>query len=175
MLPFAMSYRIALTLCLAALLLQGQATQHTGTSAIEIALIDRMIDDIGWAYYANISVGNPSKVQAVLIDSGSNELLFTATNATTYKTRNGCAGGTFNVVTRGGLSIGFEDSSKKEGDYFTDEVQISEISVTNARLGIAYEVSNPTSMNTGIMGLGYANNEGSNKSEPYPTFLDALV
>lgn len=50
-----------------------------------------------------------------------------------------------------------------------------EISVTNARLGIAYEVSNPTSMNTGIMGLGYANNEGSNKSEPYPTFLDALV
>ncbi|TIA21555.1 hypothetical protein D6C80_01652 [Aureobasidium pullulans] len=168
-----MSYRIALTLCLAALLLQVQATQHTGTSAIEIALIDRMIDDIGWAYYANISVGNPSKVQAVLIDSGSNELLFTATNATTYKTRNGCAGGTFNVtksstfnvVTRGGLSIGFEDSSKKKGDYFTDEVQIR----------IAYEVSNPTSMNTGIMGLGYANNEGSNKSEPYPTFLDALV
>lgn len=132
MLPFAMSYRIALTLCLAALLLQVQATQHTGTSAIEIALTDRMIDDIGWAYYANISVGNPSKVQAVLIDSGSNELLFTAANATACKTRNGCAGGTFDVtksstfdvVTRGGLSIGYEDSSKKKGDYFTDEVQI---------------------------------------------------
>ncbi|THW19774.1 acid protease [Aureobasidium pullulans] len=132
-----------------ALLLQVQATQHTGTSAIEIALTDRMIDDIGWAYYANISVGNPSQVQAVLIDSGSNELLFTAANATACKTRNGCAGGTFDVtksstfdvVTRGGLSIGFEDSSKKKGDYFTDEVQI----------------------------------EGSNKSEPYPTFLDALV
>ncbi|THZ00864.1 acid protease [Aureobasidium pullulans] len=166
-----------------ALLLQVQATQHTGTSAIEIALTDRMIDDIGWAYYANISVGNPSQVQAVLIDSGSNELLFTAANATACKTRNGCAGGTFDVtksstfdvVTRGGLSIGFEDSSKKKGDYFTDEVQIGEISVTNARLGIAYEVSDPTGMNTGIMGLGYANNEGSNKSEPYPTFLDALV
>ncbi|THX39710.1 acid protease [Aureobasidium pullulans] len=140
-------------------------------------------NDIGWAYYANISVGNPSQVQAVLIDSGSNELLFTAANATACKTRNGCAGGTFDVtksstfdvVTRGGLSIGFEDSSKKKGDYFTDEVQIGEISVTNARLGIAYEVSDPTGMNTGIMGLGYANNEGSNKSEPYPTFLDALV
>ncbi|THW29751.1 acid protease [Aureobasidium pullulans] len=178
-----MSYRIALTLCLAALLLQVQATQHTGTSAIEIALTDRMIDDIGWAYYANISVGNPSQVQAVLIDSGSNELLFTAANATACKTRNGCAGGTFDVtksstfdvVTRGGLSIGYEDSSKKKGDYFTDEVQIGEISVTNARLGIAYEVSDPTGMNTGIMGLGYANNEGSNKSEPYPTFLNALV
>ncbi|THY55652.1 acid protease [Aureobasidium pullulans] len=140
-------------------------------------------NDIGWAYYANISVGNPSQVQAVLIDSGSNELLFTAANATACKTRNGCAGGTFDVtksstfdvVTRGGLSIGVEDSSKKKGDYFTDEVQIGEISVTNARLGIAYEVSDPTGMNTGIMGLGYANNEGSNKSEPYPTFLDALV
>ncbi|THW61017.1 acid protease [Aureobasidium pullulans] len=183
-----MQFFKAFVLCVSLFLLHIEvaavAATATGTQVIEIALTDRLPGEVGWAYYANISVGTPGQIQSALVDTGSSDTIFPDSTAIACRTKSGCAttfvleeSPDYKVVTPGGLSVGYRDHSKMEGDYSVDRVQLGDISITNARIGVAKVVEDPTGIKTAILGLGYPSNEGQNTSpQPYcSTLLQALV
>jgi len=130
-----MQFFMAFVLCVSLLLLHIEvaavAATATGTQVIEIALTDTLGGEVGWAYYANISVGTPGQVQSALVDTGSSDTIFPDSTATACRTKGGCAttfvieeSPDYKVVIPGGLSVGYTDHSKMEGDYSLDRVQI---------------------------------------------------
>ncbi|THZ23851.1 acid protease [Aureobasidium pullulans] len=165
----------------------GRALAGNGT--VEIDLNGKYVTENGMAYFLDILVGTPGQMQSVMIDTGSSDLIVTASNASACITIWGCAGGTFDpvksstfgTVTPDGLSITYGDYSRKVGDYVNDVTQIGDVPMTDAQLGLAYYTKDFTGFNFGIMGLGYSSNLAGNEAvEPDeqsypPTFIETLV
>lgn len=108
----------------------GRALAGNGT--VEIDLNGKYVTENGMAYFLDILVGTPGQKQSIMIDTGSSDLIVTASNASACITIWGCAGGTFDpvksstfgTVTPDGLSITYGDYSRKVGDYVNDVTQI---------------------------------------------------
>jgi len=77
-------------------------------------------------------------------------------------------------VGKGLFSISYQDGSYASGDYFSDDIQIGNVTVKNQWMGVGLNTTIPV----GIMGLGYDDQEAilgqPGHSTPYPTILDSL-
>ncbi|CAD0110038.1 unnamed protein product, partial [Aureobasidium uvarum] len=162
------------------------ARSHPNT--VELALMSSVGNTDGLQYFANLTVGTPGQLQTVLVDTGSSNTFFFASNTSFCQTHN-CAGGTFNSS----RSSTFEMTNPRafqtdfmmgstwfRGDYFRDAVQINDLVATNFPFGLANELYETFEPSTGLLGLGYSSNM-PNFTIPHikkkfpPTFVEGLV
>lgn len=103
------------------------ATTHPNT--VELALTSNFGNTIGIMYGVNLTIGTPGQPQTVLLDTGSSDTIFVASNASICE-RAGCDGGTFDssksttfrMAKSGALDMSYADYTKMRGDLITDVV-----------------------------------------------------
>lgn len=103
------------------------ATSQSNT--VELALTGNFGNTIGDTYCVNLTVGTPGQPQMILLDTGSSDTIFVASNASICE-RNGCDGGTFDssksttfkMAKSGALDSGYADYTRMMGDLITDVV-----------------------------------------------------
>jgi hypothetical protein len=78
---------------------------------------------------------------------------------------------TFAEVVPGGFIITYSDHSKKYGDYVSDNLAISGVTIQALEMGLAVGGSNTDAF--GIMGLGFDTLEAT--SSQYPSIMDDMV
>jgi len=166
-----------------------------GTS--ESALLTNFAGSIGLRYFVNLTVGTPPQLQTLIIDTGSSDTIFLATDAPSCqegKSESKCPGGsynssassTFQMLSPGAIDAGYGENAtatSNQGGYVadlvTDVIQIGDIVVTGAHFGLAHEVEGNflgNGLYTGIMGLNYPALEAVKEGQPkYPTFVESLV
>ncbi|EME44964.1 hypothetical protein DOTSEDRAFT_87444 [Dothistroma septosporum NZE10] len=145
--------------------------QTAGTVSTNV--FDVLSWSAGGAYYANITVGMPPQDQTVIIDTGSSDLYFDATGATSCElpssNAHSCQGGTYNksasssykqVEAAPAFNTSFGDGSTATGPYGSDVVGVGDVQVSPAQFGVAEEVDSTTGFAIGLLGLGYSTNEG---------------
>lgn len=175
--------------------LPGHVERHVdGTS--ESALLTNFAGSIGLRYFVNLTVGTPPQPQTVFIDTGSSDTILLAADAPICqgeKSKSKCLGGsyntsassTFTMLSPGAIvaNYGENASAASEGgfvaDLVTDVIQIGDLVVSGAHLGLAHEAEGNFLGNgryTGIMGLAYPAIEAVKQDQPkYPTFVESLV
>ncbi|KAF3933222.1 Candidapepsin-1 [Dactylellina cionopaga] len=135
-------------------------------------------------YYVNTTIGTPGQTIQLQLDTGSSDLwmfsdeacqsddvmclggIFDPTQSSTYKL---LFNGEFNIsyVTPG---------SGVHGDYIRDNVKMGDAEIVGLTMGLAKEAKE---VPTGIMGIGYAQNEAiyaqSGGKTMYPNIIDMMV
>lgn len=137
-------------------------------------------------YIANVTVGTPGQALSLQIDTGSSDVWMSSSSAslcTTAPTADYCFGGTFNPqnsntytpISSPVFNISYVDGTGSTGNFFTDVLTIGNISLTKQQMGLATD----TTVGTGIMGVGFSNDESVCHTEPcttsYPSVIDQLV
>ncbi|KAI9732737.1 MAG: hypothetical protein M1818_007471 [Claussenomyces sp. TS43310] len=136
-------------------------------------------------YTANVSVGTPPQSFILQIDTGSSDVWVPASNSTQCTGTaegQGCPDGAFDAsksstfidVAEGDFNISYVDNSGSSGDYFVDTFSIGGKTLQNFTMGLALE----TTVNQGIMGIGYASGEAWVANEgglPYDNLVYAMV
>ncbi|KAK6000372.1 hypothetical protein QM012_003618 [Aureobasidium pullulans] len=165
-----------------------------GTS--EAALFTKFGSSLGQRFVVNLTVGTPPQPQSVLIDTGSSDTIFLASESfcTTKKTTSKCPGGTYNTsasstfktLSSGGIQAYYGEATNKsdattqiEADLVTDVVQTGDIVVSGVHFGVAHNSTSNLLGNgeyTGLLGLSYPMAEAVKEGQPkYPTFVESLV
>ncbi|CAK1359888.1 Candidapepsin-7 [Cercospora beticola] len=139
---------------------------------IETNIFDVLAWSSGGAYYANLTVGTPPQPQTVILDTGSSDLYFDASSASTCEdpptATQACEGGTFDssksstyreVHAAPAFNTSFGDGSTALGPYGSDVVGIGHVLISPVQFGVATTVDSTTGFSLGLMGLGYSNNE----------------
>lgn len=80
---------------------------------------------------------------------------------------------TFHVVNEGGFQISYADGSETSGDYFTDSLTVSGMTLDNFTMGLGLNDSNSL-LNHGIMGISFEDGEAI-QGKKYPNFPEAMV
>jgi len=96
------------------------------------------------SYFLNITVGTPSQLQTVRLDTGSSDLFVTSSTAA-YCQTDTCMGGTFDIsksstaqmVAPGVFNISFFDGSMDSGDLISDVVQVRD-RVVNVTMSVKH-------------------------------------
>lgn len=83
---------------------------------------------------------------------------------------------TFKIVHEDKFEISYLDGTGASGDYVSDTLNIAGVTVKGVQMGLA----NKATMGSGLMGIGYSENEASNgasKEEPfvYPNIIDTML
>ncbi|KAH8585437.1 aspartic peptidase domain-containing protein [Bisporella sp. PMI_857] len=148
----------------------------------------------GQSYMATVSVGTPPQDVALAIDTGSSDtwVLSTKTDLCVDKQyqaeeETGCQtpynpddSSTYRLAVKNGFHITYGDGSGVDGDYFTDDFTIGDVSIKGLQMGIAQNAN----LTQGLLGIGYTLNEASNYDDPftikdeafvYPNIIDAMV
>lgn len=110
----------------------------------------------------------------MIIDTGSSDLYFDATSASTCSlpstNANSCQGGTYDktksssykeVEPAPSFNTSFGDGSSASGPYGSDVIGIGNVQVSPAQFGVAETVDSTTGYAIGLLGLGYSTNEGT--------------
>ena len=103
------------------------ATSHPNT--VELALTSNFGNKIGEMYGVNLTIGTAGQSQMILLDTGSSDTIFVASNASICE-KAGCDGGTFDssksptfkMTESGALNMRYADGTKFRGDLTTDVV-----------------------------------------------------
>lgn len=112
----------------------------------------------------NISIGTPAQDLRMHIDTGSSDLWVNVANSQLCEeSANPCrASGTYNAnasstyqYINSNFNISYVDGSGSAGDYVSDVVRFSGVSLDNQQFGIGYQSSSIE----GIIGIGYTANE----------------
>ncbi|KAI7243077.1 hypothetical protein KC340_g1025 [Hortaea werneckii] len=138
-----------------------------GNGTVETNVFDVRTWSTGGAYYANVTVGTPPQPQVVILDTGSADLYFDSTDASTCSLTNeyACKGGTFSpdnsstyqvVDPYPAFDTAFGDGSTATGEYGEDTVGIGDVRIENVQFGLAEELYITTGYAVGLMGLGYS-------------------
>jgi len=134
-------------------------------------------------YYANVSVGTPGQEIQMQVDTGSSDVWMSDSTAVFCQQNNyNCEGGTFNPSRSSTynpvntiFNITYVDGTGSTGNYFTDNISLGGITLTDLQMGLATD----TSIGTGIMGVGFALNEAvcntAGVCPVYPTIVDQMV
>lgn len=131
-----------------------------------------------------VTVGNPPQEQVVILDTGSSDLYFDSSTANTCKQTglHGCRGGTFDhsasstygiVYQSPAFNTTFGDGSTATGPFAEDTVGIGDVRIDGVQFGVADEVESTTGFAVGLMGLGYSQNEASQRQ--YPNIPEVLA
>ncbi len=137
----------------------------------------------GGGYYATVSVGNPGQDVTMILDTGSSDawvvsyradLCRSATLQAEYLDSCGATydptkSSSYKLVTSRGFNITYLDGGGALGDYISDDFTIGGTTVKSLQMGYATSVSR----GTGILGVGFSNNEATTKR--YPNLIDSLA
>ncbi|CAD0099257.1 unnamed protein product, partial [Aureobasidium mustum] len=166
----------------------GVGAATTRPKTVELALMSSVGNTEGIQYFVNLTVGTPGQPQTLLIDTGSSETFFFASNASLYNsssdyvdsTFNSSKSSTFEMIDSGAFHASFMLGSVWfKGDYVRDAVQLSiDLMVQKLTFGLANKLKERFKPYTGIMGLAYSSNihlTRHHKMELPPTFVEGLV
>lgn len=128
--------------------------------------VQQTLDNEETLYYANVTIGTPPQQFRLHIDTGSSDLWVNAAQSqlcSDPETGPYCTqSGTYNAnaslsykFVNSAFNITYVDGSGAVGDYVSDTLAISNLTITNFQFGVGYESSSPQ----GIMGIGYGINE----------------
>lgn len=119
-----------------------------------------------------VTVGTPPQLQTVILDTGSSDLYFDASTASTCENppsaTQACEGGTYDLSKSStynevhpapSFNTSFGDGSSALGPYGSDVIGIGDVQVSPVQFGVATTVTSTTGYAIGLMGLGYSNNE----------------
>jgi len=131
-----------------------------------------------------VTVGTPPQEQVVILDTGSSDLYFDSSTADTCQKTGlySCRGGTFNhadsstyniVAESPAFNTSFGDGSTAVGPFAEDVVGIGDVRIDGVQFGVADEVDSTTGYAVGLMGLGYSENEASQRQ--YPNIPEVLA
>ncbi|KAH9888649.1 aspartic peptidase domain-containing protein [Xylariomycetidae sp. FL2044] len=136
----------------------------------------------GGGYYTEVSLGTPPQNVTLILDTGSSDIWVLATNATLCHSASlqayygGCiatydpsASDTYSLVSEDDFNIQYADGSGAEGDYFKDTFHIGGAAIDSLQMGLAEN----TTINSGLLGIGFAANVAANQA--YPNIIDLLV
>lgn len=130
-----------------------------------------------------MTVGTPPQDQVVILDTGSSDLYFDASTASSCESTGpySCRGGTFdhsksssyNVVAQSpAFNTSFGDGSTAVGPFASDFVGIGDVMIDGVQFGVAEEVNSTTGYAIGLMGVGYSENEATRHQ--YPNMPEVL-
>ncbi|KAK5653663.1 hypothetical protein OQA88_8693 [Cercophora sp. LCS_1] len=134
------------------------------------------------AYFAQVEIGTPGQTLSLHVDTGSTDVwvLGTSTNLCTntllQATYGGCldafdrsASSTFERVGSGNdFEIRYMDGSGASGFYFTDDINVGGLNVSDVQMGYAQRSTSAW----GMLGIGYAKNSAARVE--YPSLLDQM-
>lgn len=116
-------------------------------------------------YTANVTIGTPSQDFQLHIDTGSSDMWVNSPQTQICQSRRSpCSEtGTYNANSSStskyissNFNVSYVDGSGASGDYVTDDVGIGGKTLNALQLGVGYVSTTPE----GILGIGYANDEG---------------
>ncbi|KAI5966182.1 SAP8 [Candida pseudojiufengensis] len=126
-------------------------------SPIPLSLINE-----GSSYASKITVGSNKQPQTVIIDTGSSDLWVVDSNAQCAPRVSCKSSGTFSPSSSSTwqslgaqFAIGYGDGSSSTGTWGKDTVSFGGVTITGQQLGDVTQ----TSVNQGILGIGYTGNE----------------
>ena len=130
-------------------------------------------------YYANVTIGTPPQAVRVQLDTGSSDVWFNVKSSKQCQSQPdpiSCGGtGTYDANTSSTYSylnnqfeIAYGDGSGAAGNWGTDDLTISNVTLTGLQIGSAF-IS--TSLQN-LMGVGYASNEAQVASQTNLTEYD---
>ncbi|KAF3937871.1 Barrierpepsin [Dactylella cylindrospora] len=135
-------------------------------------------------YYVNTTVGTPGQTIQLQLDTGSSDLWMFSEEACASDDVM-CLGGifdptessTYTLLYNGEFNISYVTAgSGVHGDYITDDVSVGGVKVVGLTMGLAKEAKQ---VPTGIMGIGYRENEAiyaqTNGRVSYPNLVDLMV
>jgi hypothetical protein len=134
--------------------------------------------------FSLVTVGTPPQEQVVILDTGSSDLYFDSSTADTCQKTGpySCRGGTFNhadsstykiVAESPAFNTSFGDGSSATGPFAEDVIGIGDVRIDGVQFGVADEVDSTTGYAVGLMGLGYSENEASQRQ--YPNIPEVLA
>ncbi|KAG5421404.1 SAP8 [Candida metapsilosis] len=134
-----------------------KALLHEKRDSISLSLINE-----GPSYAAKVSVGSNKQEQTVVIDTGSSDFWVVDSNAECAPKVDCKSSGTFDPSSSSSYKnlgddffIGYGDGSTSQGTWGKDTVVINGVSITGQQLADVTQ----TSVNQGILGIGYTSNE----------------
>ncbi|CCG22091.1 Sap8 secreted aspartyl proteinase [Candida orthopsilosis Co 90-125] len=134
-----------------------QALLHQKRDSISLSLINE-----GPSYAAKVAVGSNKQQQTVIIDTGSSDFWVVDSNAQCEQNVDCTSSGTFNPSSSSSyqslgadFAIQYGDGSTSEGTWGKDTVTINGVSITGQQLADVTQ----TSVDQGILGIGYTSNE----------------
>lgn len=134
--------------------------------------------------FSLVTVGTPPQEQVVILDTGSSDLYFDSSTAKTCQGTGlySCRGGTFDhadsstykiVAESPAFNTSFGDGSSATGPFAEDVIGIGDVRIDGVQFGVADEVDSTTGYAVGLMGLGYSENEASQRQ--YPNIPEVLA
>lgn len=147
---------------------------------------------VGGGYYINVTVGTPPQEQTILFSTGSSDLYFDSSESETCQrppeAPGSCRGGTFNSVDSStyeqinaspAFNITYADGSVSAGPFGSDVIGIGDVTISGpsgngaVQFGIAESISESPNYATGILGLGYRENQA--RAPFYNTLVDIMA
>lgn len=163
---------------------QSTSTQASSTLRKRQGSLFEYLTNEAIQYNANLTIGTPPQQLSLQISTGSSDVWVPSSSAnlcTNASTANQCTT-TFDSSSsktyknlNSLFGIGYVDGTGASGSFFTDALTIGNITLSNQQIGLAVN----TTLGTGILGLGFSNDESVCHTEPcnntYPSFMDQLV
>lgn len=123
-----MKFPVMVLPCISLLLCYVRAATSR-LNTVELALTSNFGNRIGTQYGVNLTIGTPGQPQTIVLDTGSSDTIFIASNASICE-KHGCDGGTFDLsksktvelAKSGALNMGYADGTRMSGDLITDVV-----------------------------------------------------
>ncbi|MCJ1388246.1 hypothetical protein MMC18_001091 [Xylographa bjoerkii] len=132
-------------------------------------------------YFVNLTVGTPSQIVTVQLDTGSNDLVLnSAKSAFCEEQPLACAGATYSAnasstyqYLSSNASLGYGGGGLTSGDYATDTIRFGGTTLKDVQMVLSYNTTTPDS----IWGLSYSAGEQGiyNGEDQYPSISELMV
>jgi len=127
------------------------------------------------AYFAEVEVGTPGQKMTLHIDTGSTDVwllsqsadlctmpVLQALHGKCKDTFNRAASSSYETVSTGDFKIQYMDGTGASGDFFTDNINVGGLNVSEVQMGLARKATS----SWGMLGIGYNTNSVSKKLAP---------